>query len=114
MNGNVKPSEVVAMSQAKETMQNQVTLVGSETLYIRLDLILADLKLDPFFYTKQCEWFHWRCAYIEKKNSNDNFDRKYLLSTNSFDQVLKMIESPEQYSRNNLEARNKFSVQKPL
>ena len=84
------------MVRAKELRQQQVTLVGSQTLYKRLDRKLADLEVDPFFYIKQCKLFVWRCQFLQEK-TNYRIGEIFFLSARCFDQVLKKLDTTRIY-----------------
>ena len=82
----------VVMVPAQTARQQQVSLVGSETLYNRLDKKLADLEVDAFFYNKQCKLFVWRYRFL-KENINYRGEGLSFLSTQCVDQVLKTLDA---------------------
>ena len=108
------------MAEAEEIRQKQVTLVGSETLYKRLDQKLADLEVDPFFYNKQNSLCHWRTQYLREK-AKDNYYKIFLLSTKHFDEAIEkhgsphfvftMLDSSRSIGR---EARTKFLISRKV
>ena len=108
------PSDV-DMAEEEETRQFQVTLVGSEILYKRLDQKLADLEVDSFFYDKQRSLIQWRTEYLREK-AKDNYDKIFFLSTKHFDEAVERHGSPDfvfdvpGYRSVGREARTKFLI----
>ena len=108
------------MAEAEKTRQKQVALVGSETLYKRLDQKLTDLEFDPFFYQKQCKLFKWRYKFIMDAFGRGDHLFLPFLSTKEFARVLDKLDSPDssiqdledmfQMSNAGREARDKFLI----
>ena len=82
------------MFEAKDAREKQVSLVGSETLYNRLDNNLADLEVDPFFYKKQCQLFVWRWRLLDE-NTNYSSEEVSFLSSQCFDNVIRKLNTPD-------------------
>ena len=80
------------MGLAEEARKNQVRLVGSETLYTRLDQKLTDLEVDPFFYHLQCKLFGWRCHLV---GNTFTIVKRSFLMTKGFASVIEKIDSPD-------------------
>ena len=102
---------------AQTFRQQQVTLVGSETLYNRLDKKLKDLEIDPFFYNKQCKLIYRRYFFLKEVKVYGNGDKLTFLSTQCFDKASQKIgleELPEINLSLGLEAATKFMIPEML
>ena len=104
------------ISAAEEARQKQVSLVGSDQLYIRLDSKLANLKIDQFFYSKQLKLMAWRWRFLEKIIIH-NFMKLSFLSTQPLEETIAKLESPdfssessEMYLERGLRALNMFVI----
>ena len=102
------------MTLTEVTTQAQVSLVGSTSLYKRLNKKIKHLEVDPFFYNKQCKLFHWRWCFL-KENPEYKSQKHIYQNILFFDQAIKKLdtdtaisssEMPELY----LKVSNRFMV----